>query len=379
MSGEGSSSGVKRKRRGTRAQGAAEEQPAVAPLRKVSYRDDGTPHSQSTVLLDNPLLRFLFDTDKRIDWDLVRQLGQVDRLEQLFGPKFRLALDCDEPQYHQLTLEFHSTFQYRHRGGFDEPDVEVEIDTFRCLLRGEVKKRKEHCVVKDDLAKFWRTIANTPFSNNMVASDIRDPLLKFVHKILAATLIGRHEGDNKVNHHSLFCLMCMVENRPANLASVLAWSFVRPKKGGKDSRLFGGPYITRLAESLGVFADFPVERMRAGPAPSFMELGSLQQAGIVTYDDPPVWYEVLPAPPSPDPAVEEATHTTISKCYQVPLQRHQLPAREYPIREPRPDPLTLESLYDRVEQVRQEMRDVRQEVEQVRQEMRAGIQVLLAH
>ncbi|KAJ0725815.1 hypothetical protein HanPI659440_Chr12g0463181 [Helianthus annuus] len=139
MSGEGSSSGVKRKKRGTRAQGAAEEQPAVAPLRKVSYRDDGTPHSQSTVLLDNPLLRFLFDTDKyyrldiiksvqllgfrRIDWDLVRQLGQVDRLEQLLGPKFRLALDCDEPQYHQLTLEFHSTFQYRHRGGFDEPDV----------------------------------------------------------------------------------------------------------------------------------------------------------------------------------------------------------------------------------------------------------------
>ncbi|KAM0064049.1 hypothetical protein Hdeb2414_s0003g00098111 [Helianthus debilis subsp. tardiflorus] len=247
-----------------------------------------------------------------------------------------MALDCDEPQYHQLTLEFHSTFQYRHRGGFDELDVvsfllgknnmtlpqfavgtgfysqqEVETDAFRSLLRGEVRKRKEHCVVKDDLAKFWRTIANTPFSNNMVASDIRDPLLKFVHKILTATLIGQHEGDNKVNSHSLFCLLCMVENRPANLASVLAWSFVRPKKGGKNSRLFGGPYIMRLAERLGVFADFPAERMRAGPAPSFMELGSLQQASIVTYNDPPVWYEALPARPSPDPYAEEATHTTI--------------------------------------------------------------------
>ncbi|XP_021985862.1 uncharacterized protein LOC110882073 [Helianthus annuus] len=33
-----------------------------------------------------------------------------------------------------------------------------------------------------------------------------------------------------------------------------------------------------------------------------------------------------------------------------PLQRHQLPVRERPVRQPRPVPLTLEGLYDRVEQ-----------------------------
>ncbi|KAM0070961.1 hypothetical protein Hdeb2414_s0001g00019401 [Helianthus debilis subsp. tardiflorus] len=113
MSGEGSSSGVKHKRRGTRAQGAAQEQPADTLLREITYRDDGTPHGQSSRLVDSPLLRFTvgfteymkFDTIKklkllgfrRIDWDLVGQLGQVERLQELLGPNFRMALDCDTP------------------------------------------------------------------------------------------------------------------------------------------------------------------------------------------------------------------------------------------------------------------------------------------
>ncbi|KAJ0783705.1 hypothetical protein HanLR1_Chr01g0023461 [Helianthus annuus] len=88
MSGEGSSSGTKRKRRGARAQ----EQPAAdMPLRVVEYRDDGIPHGQSMVLGDSPLLRFTFGSAeymrydvikdvqllefRRIDWELVGQLG----------------------------------------------------------------------------------------------------------------------------------------------------------------------------------------------------------------------------------------------------------------------------------------------------------------
>ncbi|KAM0018877.1 hypothetical protein Hdeb2414_s0026g00679111 [Helianthus debilis subsp. tardiflorus] len=149
--------------------------------------------------------------------------------------------------------------------------------------------------------------------------------------------------------------MCMVERRPANLASILAWSLARPKKGGDTARLYGGPYITMLAANLGVFAEFPADRMTAGPAPSLVELRNLQLARIVTFTEPLAWTEILSAPPSPGPTAEGAATTTIPERYQVPLQRHQLPAREYPFRQPRPEPLTLEGLYDRVEQVRHEM------------------------
>ncbi|KAM0033719.1 hypothetical protein Hdeb2414_s0016g00489241 [Helianthus debilis subsp. tardiflorus] len=402
MSGEGSSSGVKRKRRNTRAQAAVQEQSGAPVLREITYRDDGTPHGQTNRLGDSPLLRFTFGSAeylkydpikklnllefRRIDWDLVRQLGQVERLEQLLGSKFRMAVECDAPQYYQLTLEFHSTFYYRHPGGFDEPDVvsfslgrrifnmtlpqfaeatgfyscqEVDSDEFRSLLRYVAKEEKESCVMPGDLQRFWANIATTPYSGNMVASDIRDPLYRFVHKILAATLIGRYEGD-KVNQHSLFCLMCMVEGRPANLASILAWSLARLKKGGKNARLYGGPYITMLAANLGVFADFPPDLMRVGPAPSLMELKSLQLARIVTVATPPAWEAVTEGqqvPPPLDSAAAEAMQGAIPQRIRAPLQRHQLPARERAVRQSRPEPLTLEGLYDRVEQVRQEMRE----------------------
>ncbi|KAJ0431186.1 hypothetical protein HanIR_Chr17g0845661 [Helianthus annuus] len=220
---------------------------------------------------------------------------------------------------------------------------EVESEEFRGLLRQVVKERQDFCVLKEELERFWRMIAISPFSNNMVASDIRDPLYRFVHKILEATLIGRHEGDNKVNQHSLFCLMCMVERRPANLASILAWSLVRLKKGGGKSSS-----ITYGAEEL-------------------------QLARIVTWDVPPAWEAVIEGqqvPPPPDSAAVEAMQAAIPQRYHVPLQRHQLPAREYPIRQPRPDPVTLEGLYDRVDRLFEF-------VEQVRQESRDGMRVIM--
>ncbi|KAM0067583.1 hypothetical protein Hdeb2414_s0002g00062981 [Helianthus debilis subsp. tardiflorus] len=332
MSGAGASSGVKRKRRNTRAQAAAQEQPDAPVLREIKYRDVGVPHGQSDRLVESLLLRFTVGSYeymkfeaikkvkllefKRIDWDLVNRLGQVERIQELLGEKFRWALE----------------WLYSAE--------EVGSDEFRGLLRQVVRDPAEACVLKEDLARFWRTIAISPYSSNLVASDIRDPVYRFVHK---------------VNQHSLFCLMCMVERRPANLASILAWSVARPKKGGGTARLYGGPYITMLAANLGVFTDFPAERMTEGPAPSLVELRSLQLARIVTFIEPLAWTEILSAPPSPDPTAEEAAHTTIPERYQVPLQRHQLPAREYPFRQPRPEPLTLEGLYNRVEQVRHEM------------------------
>ncbi|KAM0027970.1 hypothetical protein Hdeb2414_s0019g00546461 [Helianthus debilis subsp. tardiflorus] len=198
MSGEGSSSGTSRKRRAsTRSQDAAEEQLAVLPLREIRYRGTGLPHGQSTVLRDSPLLQFADQSAensryqvisavkllefRRIDWELVGRLGQVDRLQQLLGEKFRLVLDCDAPQYYELALEFHSTFQYRHVGGFAEADVasfalgrkifnmtlpqfaeatrfytqqEVQDAGFISLLWGVVKKQHDHCVLNEDLARF---------------------------------------------------------------------------------------------------------------------------------------------------------------------------------------------------------------------------------
>ncbi|KAM0067138.1 hypothetical protein Hdeb2414_s0002g00057371 [Helianthus debilis subsp. tardiflorus] len=402
MSGEGSSSGTKRKRgASTRSRGAAQEQPAGLPLRVATYHGEGIPHGQSSILRDSPLLQFDYQTDEylrfqvikkvkllefwRIDLELVGLLGQVERLKQLLGEKFRMAhhggfLEPDVVSFVLGKKIFNMTLpQFEVQTGF-YTQQEVEDPGFVDLLRGVVKKRQDHCVLKEDLARFWTTIAISPFSTHMVVSDIKDPLYRFVHNILAATLIGRHEGDNKVNHHSLFCLMCMVEGRPANLESILAWSLVRSKKGGSNARLFGGPYITVLVDMLGVFADYPAERMQTGAAPSLMELNSFQQAGIITYDDPPAWSEVLQGqqvPPPPDSELDTVMQAAIPPCYQLPRQRHELPACEYPIRAPRLDPLTWEAVYDRVDNLFKFVEQVRQENAAGQRQIRDGVRVIM--
>ncbi|KAJ0838335.1 hypothetical protein HanRHA438_Chr16g0787921 [Helianthus annuus] len=128
MSGEASSSGTRRKRRATsssRGTAEAQQQPADVVVREIRYRGPGVPHGRSTVVRDSPLLQFAEGSSewaklqvligvqllqyRRIDWELVGQLGQRERLEQLLGDKFRLGLDCDVPQYYELVLEFHST------------------------------------------------------------------------------------------------------------------------------------------------------------------------------------------------------------------------------------------------------------------------------
>ncbi|MFS7945401.1 hypothetical protein Hanom_Chr06g00523871 [Helianthus anomalus] len=109
-----------------------------------------------------------------------------------FQVKLRLLSSSGTSQKRRMTSRSHGT-----------AEEEVLEPGFVTLLRGVVKKAQDHCVLKEELVRFWGTIATAPFSNNMVASDIRDPVHRFIHKILASTLIGRPEGDNKVNHHSL--------------------------------------------------------------------------------------------------------------------------------------------------------------------------------
>ena len=57
---------------------------------------------------------------RTFDWDLIEAMGLTDRLETLLWPSWRSALRCSEVQYAELTMEFHSTFQY-DLARFSEP------------------------------------------------------------------------------------------------------------------------------------------------------------------------------------------------------------------------------------------------------------------
>ncbi|KAJ0702210.1 hypothetical protein HanPI659440_Chr14g0526781 [Helianthus annuus] len=138
-----------------------------------------------------------------------------------------------------------------------------------------------------------------------------------------------------------------------NLATVLADSFSRGRRGGHRAGLAMGTYITRIAENLGVFTRYVPQFLHEGPKTMTFGIRELQQAGIVSWTEPYGWEPIRQGPqvqpPEGHPAEDlmlqvDPTHR------QRPPQRHELPAHQYPRRQPPPEPLTLQSLSGYVEQ-----------------------------
>ncbi|KAI3816629.1 hypothetical protein L1987_16332 [Smallanthus sonchifolius] len=373
MSGEGSSSRSGRKRRGPtpHPRGDAAEQDYNPNLgqRRIKYHTrERIPNCRVTRLREHPLLQFelgtqesrkldtLIDTNllqfRTIDWTLLDHIGQRDRIEALLGDKFRAALCCMASQYEELTIEFHATFRYK-QGNCEQHDAvsfslgrqvyemtmpqfavatqlytqaEVQTPEFITSVRGVFTRQHDYSLVRNDLVKFWGTISNAPFSGS--------------------------SGENKIKQVDLFCLLCMVEQRPANVASIIAWSMKRTWRGGPDAGIYMGPYVTRIAESLGVFDKYEARYLKDGPFTVMMGVRELQFAGILSMHEPPSWEPIRAGPQGQPPAGSEAAaamQSGIPARYQRPLHRSERPAPQYPLQQPRPDPLTLDSMYDRME------------------------------
>ncbi|KAD3640814.1 hypothetical protein E3N88_30037 [Mikania micrantha] len=398
MSGASSSGAGGKRRRGPVPRPRGEPSSPVQPQRDertIRYLEaERIPAIKTRRLKDHTLLMFemgTFESDmldrfvslellhhRNINWELVDQLGQRDRLERLLGPKWRRVLACDWPQYKELTIEFHSTFMYDDSEfesldaisfslgrrvyemsipqfavvcGFYTEDEALSPD-FVQVLRGATKKDRDFCLSEVDLSEFWATIADAPFSTSMLESNIRDPLLRYIHRVLACTVVGRSSGEEKVNWIDLFCLYCMVTGREANVACVLATSLARARRGGGRARLDMGPYIYRMAEYLGVFDRYRPDLMILGPLTTPIDLRDLQRAGIVERDNPPRWAGFMVGPqvmlPQGTPEAD-VVMGSIPTHRQRPVFRRDFPPRQYPLREPIPDPLTLESLCHRMD------------------------------
>ncbi|KAM0011532.1 hypothetical protein Hdeb2414_s0062g00763971 [Helianthus debilis subsp. tardiflorus] len=201
--------------------------------RAIEYTRPGRSHGPRQRILDSPLLQFVQNSEefrrlgalytaellpyRRIDWEVLDRLGARTLVEQLLGPKFRKILDCDARQYKEITIEFHSTFDYK-LGSFNK--------------KGAI---------------FFA--------------------------------LGRKSYEMTVPEFA----------RSVNLATVFAMSIKRLWRGGAGARIYCGPLITWLAESLGVFERYPADKMKKGPDPCLMSVRDLQSAAIIARTDPITW------------------------------------------------------------------------------------------
>ncbi|KAM0008049.1 hypothetical protein Hdeb2414_s0005g00156581 [Helianthus debilis subsp. tardiflorus] len=227
-------------------------------------------------------------------------------------------MDCVWDQYEELVLEFHSTWKHKE-GAFAQPNVvsfslgqrvfemdmahfavasgfytatEMQSPSFATSLRGAYSTSWDVSVGAAKLSQFWATISDHPFTLINLITSVRNPIYRYILKILSTTLVIQKSGKNKANWVDLFILMCQVENREINLACVLAWSFSRGRCGGARAVLDMGPYITCFASNLHVFDRYKPQFLHEGQKTVIFRMRESQAAGIASYTDPIVWEEI---------------------------------------------------------------------------------------
>ncbi|KAL8208339.1 hypothetical protein R6Q57_007751 [Mikania cordata] len=121
---------------------------------------------------------------KAIDYDLLTELGQQERMMTIIGedmPWFRLFDVTYAPQYRLITVEFLSTFMYRPQG----PDFQSQPE-FASVL-GLYTEQETHMPIyttaihtADDavVSAWWPRIGDEPFVRCARVTRIRDPLIR---------------------------------------------------------------------------------------------------------------------------------------------------------------------------------------------------------
>ncbi|KAI3821865.1 hypothetical protein L1987_09440 [Smallanthus sonchifolius] len=197
------------------------------------------------------------------EWGLVEELGQLQRLQELIDARWTTALACDAAQYLELTVEFHTTFRYVI-GQFEEPAA-VSFALGRHVF--------EMSMPQFVVATGWYTEAE-------VAAQ---PFLQSLRGLF------RRRHDQGVSD---------------------------------QARLELGPYISRLAERLGVFDRYPGRLLTPGPETFPYGFVELRLAGIKTMDDLPRFMEVRQGPQVPPPA---GTPTDLAIQMGAPTLRQRIP------------------------------------------------------
>ncbi|MFS7914701.1 hypothetical protein Hanom_Chr02g00156591 [Helianthus anomalus] len=352
-------------------------------LRKIKYRTSyNFIPDQKTHRDDHPILKFeedspewdkfekLKDTEllqhRVIDWKWLEEIGLEQEVRELLGQRLIYAMNCIEPQYEELVLEFHSTWVHKE-GKFEQgttvsfsfgrqvyemnvprfavvsglyTEEEVRRPELATYLRGAYSECRDCSVGKAELNKFWNMISNREFGQTNLITSVRNPVYRYVLKILSMTLMGRKSGENKANWLELFILMCRI------LLAEVGWEVL-------ELGWIWAPTLPGLQQIWECLTHIFPNFYTGGPKTVVFGMEELQKAGIVSWQAPYGWEPIKEGPhvqvPQRRPAEVVVTQTEPTLTQQPP-QAPEQPVRQVHRRHPLPEPLTLESFSGYVEQ-----------------------------
>ena len=237
------------------------------------------------------LLRFQFDVHRHICWDSLGELATVDRARTFIpvdSPWDRFFLTAMRPSYPVLMLEFMSTFTFCPAGPPPPPPVQgqdplpppppeisfrlmghayqMSLRDFSIRIGFYTAEEMGHdiytrAIYQRDLytlQRFWYVISGGGFftDSSRRASDIVDPLHRYMHMLIAWSMAPRYRGREHVTSGDLFFLYCLIwRSQPCHLGYCMAQFFQSAVTRRETGYMYGGSYITALADGLGLPLD----------------------------------------------------------------------------------------------------------------------------
>ncbi|PPS03854.1 hypothetical protein GOBAR_AA16815 [Gossypium barbadense] len=208
-----------------------------------------------------------------IYWATVEQVQIADAIRALLTTnRWELFFGIIKPTYLELTMELYSTFHLQTvMMNYDDPDMvqfrigglihQLSIPEFGAALglyTEEFKEENELHALSHHIhfspSKCWHSLApsTTSYNPSRSKASVLPPSLKYLHAILAHTIIGRRESTGVVNTHDVYFLWCMSQGHVIDLAYLIALTIQHQTEQQQKGVISIGPYVTQLARHFGL-------------------------------------------------------------------------------------------------------------------------------
>ncbi|KAD7479730.1 hypothetical protein E3N88_02866 [Mikania micrantha] len=124
--------------------------------------------------------------------------------------------------------------------------TEEEIDT-------DLNRLARHEDFDDVIASWWPQISDSPLLDKARVSTMRDPLHRYIHMVLAYTIVGRKQSLEWCMQTDLIYLHSILTHASCNLAWCMTDTFASYESKRPGGYIYMGGYVTHIAQHLGVF------------------------------------------------------------------------------------------------------------------------------
>ncbi|KAJ0897938.1 hypothetical protein HanRHA438_Chr08g0351231 [Helianthus annuus] len=202
---------------------------------------------------------------RRACTDLLTMVNQLDRFNNIVRGPLAVALNTQLRSVHQCTMEFYSTFVFNSRyDPFDNEGV-----TFRCggtmysismaqfgyiigLYGEEESGNEENTGGLRDLdvnerQAAWAQIGEGIYNPSSTKSTkLRDPLYRYIHRLLTYSLNQRHDSSGVVGLKDLVVLHCIHNQKPLDVPYLLLRNMHLNRLAHAPTPIFFGGWVYRL-------------------------------------------------------------------------------------------------------------------------------------